>query len=155
MKYTKEELLSSDIDWFFIINEAYIHVASAGGMIPEQINDIRMLKKIQRKVHNLPFIFEEQEIIFNENLLYERFGNKTNSSQRTDYLRSFIEMSRKGFISMDRTNLSDSEDNTYHIVCMPKKSKLIIGLEELFRIRHSIDVYNKPIGNIDLLSFFG
>lgn len=155
MKYTNEYLLSHDIDWFFFINKKYIHVASAGGIIPEQINDIDKLRNIQRKVFELPSIFEEGEIILNEAFLDNRFNNKIyGEHQRSNYLRSFMDMSRKGFISLDRTNLNNWEDNTYHIVCMPPKHNSLEELQEIFKVELLEEPFNEPIGNIKLLELF-
>ena len=50
---------------------------------------------------------------------------------RMNYLESFISMSGKGFVSLDRTNLEDPNDNTYHIVCMPNKN---IALPDAFNL---------------------
>lgn len=154
MKFTDEYLLSNDIDWFFSINDVYIHVASAGGIIPEQINDKEKLRSIQRKVFNLPYIFNKEEIIFNEIFLNSRFGNQIYEQQRTYYLRSFTDMAMKGFISMDRTNLSDLDDNRYHIVCMPKRFEPIEGLQEIFKIEHKEQTFYEPTSNINLLELF-
>ena len=46
MKYSESYLTNHDIDWFGIVNGVYIHVASAGGDIPSQVNDIERLKDI-------------------------------------------------------------------------------------------------------------
>lgn len=154
MKFTDEYLLSNDIDWFFSINDVYIHVASAGGIIPEQINDKEKLRSIQRKVFNLPYIFNKEEIIFNEIFLNSRFGNQIYEQQRTYYLRSFTDMAMKGFISMDRTNFSDFDDNRYHIVCMPKRFEQIEGLQEIFKIEHREQTFYEPTSNINLLELF-
>lgn len=31
-------------------------------------------------------------------------------------------MAMKGFISIDRTNINDSADENYHVVCIPEKT---------------------------------
>lgn len=154
MKLTDEYLLSNDIDWFFSINDVYIHVASAGGIIPEQINNKKKLRNIQRKVFNLPYIFNKEEIIFNETFLRSRFSNITDESQRSNYIRSFVNMAMKGFVSMDRTNLTDLDDNRYHIVCIPKQLEPIKGLQEIFKIEHKEQMFYEPTSNINLLELF-
>lgn len=39
MKYSDDYMYAKDIDWFCVINDNYIHAASAGGILPEPIND--------------------------------------------------------------------------------------------------------------------
>ncbi len=40
-----------------------------------------------------------------------------------EYLSSFMSMARKGFISIDRTNLTNLKDPNYHILCRPNNLK--------------------------------
>lgn len=42
--YTESEIHTRDIDWFCAINGVYVHVASAGGDIPNFINDYGVLR---------------------------------------------------------------------------------------------------------------
>lgn len=69
----------------------------------------------------------------NQTFLSARFGNQDDGRQNSEYyLESFLSMARKGFVSLDRTNLTDPYDNTYHIVCMPSQHPTIItGLDDL------------------------
>ena len=39
MRYNKSYQLTRDMDWFFQLNNTPIHVASAGGNLPNLIND--------------------------------------------------------------------------------------------------------------------
>lgn len=142
-------MYSKDIDWFCVINNFYVHVASAGALLPEVINDRNKLRKIQKQVFDLPYIFDDNDIIINSRFINERFNNNEDIS---NYLSSFIDMAKKGFISMDRTNLLDPEDQTYHIVCMPNK---IIQLKiEIIKIEQGFFKFNKPIENIKLFELF-
>lgn len=138
MKYNEDYIYSKDIDWFFVANGKYVHVASAGGMIPDIINDREKLRDIQREVFLAPDIYTDEQIIINEDFIIQRFGisENLNQSEKSDqsenfeqcrelYLRSFMAMARKGFISLDRTNFYDPDDNTYHIVCMPPNDETI------------------------------
>lgn len=134
MKYTEEYLRSRDIDWFCVINGIYVHIASAGGLLPVEINDREILRNNQRIVYGLDDIFTEEEIEVNRTFLSARFGNQDGGNQKTEYyLESFLQMARKGFVSLDRTNLADQDDNTYHVVCKPQHPRLISGLEDLCR----------------------
>lgn len=152
MKYSENYMHSKDIDWFFSVNNRiFIHVASAGGLLPDSINDREKLRNIQKKVFELPYIHNEDEIIFNETFLLERFNNE---NEINNYLPSFVEMAMKGFISMDRTNLMDLEDNTYHIVCMPMNLKPIKCLQEIIKIENEENIFHSPQSNIKLLDLF-
>ncbi len=152
MKYTNDYMYSKDIDWFCVINKNYIHVASAGGILPEPINNRDKLRKIQKQVFDLPHIFTNEEIIINQRFLNYRFDNEEDKS---NYLQSFIDMAKKGFISMDRTNLSDLDEQIYHIVCMPASPRPLEALNGIFKIvHHNQNLFSKPIDNIPLLDFF-
>lgn len=117
MKYDDVYLYSRDIDWFCIIGGVFCHVASAGGLLPDVVNDKEKLRDIQKRVFDMDYIFRNDEIYINREYLYQRFGN--NLESREAYLSSFIQMSRKGFVSLDRTNVMDITDQTYHVVCFP------------------------------------
>ena len=149
MKYSDDYMYSKDIDWFCIINKSYVHVASAGGLVPEIINDRAKLRKTQKQVFNLPYIINDNDIIINDRFINERFNNY---EDKASYLSSFIDMAKKGFISMDRTNLLDLDDQSYHIVCMPNK---IIQLDlEIIKIEQDVFEPNRPTENIKLLEIF-
>ena len=134
MKYNEDYIYSKDIDWFFVANGKYVHVASAGGMIPDIINDREKLRDIQREVFLAPDIYRDEQIIINEDIIRQRFAQSDNFEQcRELYLRSFMAMARKGFISLDRTNFYNPNDNTYHIVCMPPNDKTI-GIQDITQL---------------------
>lgn len=61
MEYSESYIYSKDIDWFFKINNRYIHVASAGGKLPAIINDREKLRQTQYQVYNLPYIFLQKK----------------------------------------------------------------------------------------------
>lgn len=111
-------MLTRDIDWFCIANGIYVHLASAGGILPLGFRDRDMLRTLQHNVAIAPYLFTEEDVVDNEEFLNQRFAN--NPKGRTSYVVSFRDMARKGFISMDRTNLLDPYDNHYHIVSRPR-----------------------------------
>lgn len=122
MKYPDNYLYSMDIDWFCIINGIFVHIASAGGFLPDEVNDREKLRENQYLVNQMDDIFNDNQIIVNWDFLHARFGYEESSDENIrNYLESFISMSRKGFVSLDRTHLENPNDNTYHIVCMPNK----------------------------------
>lgn len=141
MEYPEDYIAAKDIDWFCVINGYYVHVASAGGVLPEVINDRDKLRTLQHNVFMAPDIFTDDDIEVNTQFLNTRFGNKPNSQVQIDnYLASFKAMARKGFISFDRTNLSDTKDNTYHVVCKPIYPIRLQGIGEI--VKYSIQGQN-------------
>lgn len=62
MKYDDAYIYSKDIDWFCIIGDVFCHVASAGGMIPDVINDREKLRDLQKRVFDSDFIFQEEDL---------------------------------------------------------------------------------------------
>lgn len=111
-------MLTRDIDWFCIVNGIYVHLASAGGILPMSFRDRDTLRTLQHNVAMAPYLFEEEDVVDNEAFLNQRFAD--NRKGRESYVVSFRDMARKGFVSMDRTNLQNPYDNRYHIVCMPR-----------------------------------
>ena len=118
MDYSEDYMLTRDIDWFCIVNGIYVHLASAGGILPMSFRDRDTLRTLQHNVAMAPYLFEEEDVVDNEAFLNQRFAD--NRKGRESYVVSFREMARKGFVSMDRTNLQNPYDNRYHIVCMPR-----------------------------------
>lgn len=119
MMYDTSYLQSKDIDWFFKCGTAYVHVASAGGYLPKEVNDREKLRAIQYKVFQLPYLFPVERIEVNEELINRMFNNEAKSIFA--YTESFIDMARRGFVSLDRTNVVEPSDNSYHIVCRPPR----------------------------------
>lgn len=111
-------MLTRDIDWFCIVNGIFVHLASAGGILPMSFRNRDTLRTLQHNVAMAPYLFEEEDVVDNEAFLNQRFAD--NRKGRESYVVSFREMARKGFVSMDRTNLQNPYDNRYHIVCMPR-----------------------------------
>lgn len=153
MKYPDNYLYSMDIDWFCIINGILVHVASAGGFLPDEVNDRDKLRKNQSLVNRMDYIFNDNQIVINWAFLRARFGYEDGSDENIrNYLESFIKMSKKGFVSLDRTHLEDPNDNTYYIVCMPNK---IITLSDTFNLckykSNNPNLLNQVNQNISLL----
>lgn len=149
MKFDEAYLYSRDIDWFCIIGGVFCHVASAGGLLPDVVNDREKLRDIQKRVFDMDYIFRDEDIHVNQDFLYQRFGNDIES--REAYLFSFVQMSRKGFVSLDRTNVMDITDPTYHIVCYPKRTIELDFLDLPHTNGHNLG--NRST-NIHLLDFF-
>ena len=60
-------------------------------------------------------------------------------------------MPRKGFVCLDRTNVMDITDQTYHVVCYPRR---IIELNLLDLPQTDGDISHNQLTNIHLLDFF-
>ena len=69
-------MLTRDIDWFCIINGRCAHIASAGGLLPDRINDRDSLREIQHLVSTSENIYSPEEITYNEQFLSHRFAEK-------------------------------------------------------------------------------
>lgn len=156
MIYDLNYMLNHDIDWFCIINGVYVHVASAGGIIPESMRDRDELRKLQHNVSVAPDIFADEDIEYNEQFLNNHFPE---AKERADYVRSFREMARKGFVSMDRTNWTNPDSNIYHVVCRPKRNVVPINQnDEHILIPYQIQKDNLELGidtnDIKLIDFF-
>ena len=150
MIYEDAYIHSKDIDWFCIIGDVFCHVASAGGLIPNIINDREKLRSLQKRVFDSDFIFDEEEIVVNEAFLDQQFGD--DEEARMAYLHTFMSMARKGFVSFDRTNVMDLSDQMYHIVCYPKNPIRLQGLQDLCKVEG--DILHKELSGIQLLDLF-
>ena len=124
-EYSLDYLEAKDIDWFFRINDIYIHVASAGGKLPDFINNRERLRQIQKQVQSIIESISKEALEYNDGFLngyLERMNElmpNENMDWRHEYLMSFEGFARRGFISIDRTNIEDSNDSLYHVVCRP------------------------------------
>ncbi len=134
MKYTDDYLFSHDIDWFCIVNGVYVHVASAGGSIPDFINDKEVLRDIQHQVEMLPFIYREDEIVYNDQA-FIKIINPNDNDARNHYIESFTRMARKGFESYDKTDINKPSDNTYHLVCRPRSKGTKLNVKKIQSIK--------------------
>lgn len=154
MKYDEAYIQSKDIDWFCVIGGVYCHIASAGGALPEHINDREKLRELQKRVFEAQNIFEKEEIFINHDFLLQRFGRYEDNSDAIEaYLDSFRNMARKGFVSIDRTNVVDIYDSIYHIVCYPPIRVDLPEFNDLYIIDNKAINYDS-LNNINILSFF-
>ena len=54
MDYNENYMQTHDIDWFCIVNGVYIHLASAGGILPKGFRNRESLRTLQYHVVNAP-----------------------------------------------------------------------------------------------------
>ena len=153
MIYPNSYFLYKDIDWFCNINGILIHVASAGGAIPKSIYNRDILQRLQENVFQAPMLFSKEEININRNYLFEQLN--LDDVAFDNYVSSFVDMSRKGFVSFDRTFINDPEDNRYHIVCMPPIFDIrpdILGIPSFHKDNFEINGFMNGVYLYDLLS---
>lgn len=62
--------------------------------------------------------------------------------------KGFSAMARKGFVSFDRTNIANLEDNRYHCVCKPRSLELKPQGLNLFSVNTE---YNLNIADVQEL----
>lgn len=142
MRYPRTYLHNHDIDWFCRVEGFYIHVASAGGWLPRHINDDEYLRNVQHRVAMMPDVYSDEDIVYNEQAIRNVLGQdveqgKIYEEARAQYIESFTAMARKGFVSFDRTNILDPDDNRYHVVCYPWTYRVIIQ-----NLDHEIMIYS-------------
>lgn len=125
-KYDMAYIQSHDIDWFCVIDDVPVHVASAGGAIPDNLNNREKLREQQYEVYNLPDIVSDNEIDINYPFLFQHLGIQPEDDLAVqDYLNSFLAMARKGFASYDRRDINDLNAEEYICVCKPNNNQTI------------------------------
>ncbi len=171
MSYSVIEEECKDIDWFCIIDKYPIHVASAGGILPEIIKKEKKINQKNRKI--IKNASEYCDYKLNPKLkniiskyinpkdeshilaVLEALNLKSNKPIDTYiekvYAHSFIEFAKKGFYSFDKSNINDPNDGKYHLVASP--SKLITNeiISELPNIQ--TDDFNLQNESFDLIAF--
>jgi len=155
-QYPDSYILAKDIDWFFKMNNQYIHVASAGGKLPVIINNREKLRQIQYQIFNLPYIYSEEEILINDKFIRQLLSPQINEKPELydSYIESFVDFSRKGFISCDRTEVTNNLSNLYHIVCMPPLSEKNIQIEDIPIIENLDYKFDINQNSINILEIF-
>lgn len=104
--YTEIEQETLDMDWFFTDGEHIGFVASAGGKLPDSVSILDKENRLSAYFRSLP---EISEAIIDSTLGKEEFI----------YLMDFLNMSKKGLYSFDKTILNDSSDTNYRLVASP------------------------------------
>src|SRR5574343_1826661 len=118
MAYSLIEQETRDLDIFFKDSSKLIHIATAGGQIPNQLADNdKQNEEFASEVSNLEQTFEVE---VNQNLA-EFVNVPDNGLER--YLRDFILMASRGLYSYDKTKVGNFEDQFFHLVARPKKAE--------------------------------
>lgn len=128
-----------DIDWFCIINGKPIHVASNGGELPLCFNK-QMIFTQRQYVLDLPDIEGNEVSVIESKYLNDTISEKYQYwsrireneevaqdfmaifgefNSRKLYLRSFIQMAKKGFYSFDRIDNHEGDSGFYQMLLRP------------------------------------
>lgn len=139
--------MTRDIDWFIIdIKNKPIHVASAGGRLPNYILDNdRLNKNILKSLRKS----EKEDFPFEINPNLNQILEFESERMRFLYLRDFIFMASKGFYSYDKTILGNFENPMYHLVAWPTNS-IILDIEMYSTIPHLKDEFPTSINPFNL-----
>ncbi len=128
---------SLDIDWFFTNGNEIGFVASGGGKLPDSIvKSYELYEILKAYLRDLPCT---TDIVINPAL----GAIKNNVTDR--YLADFVDMSKKGFYSFDKTHLNNFSDPNYHLVASPVNP---FKFDELPLEMQSILLSTKCSGNI-------
>lgn len=124
-KYTDEYLHEHDIDWFCTINGKPIHAASNGGTLPLIIKNNKSInEENQFTAYNRPYNKALRISVNNKylNMLFKKDDNTTDLDiqiRKTKYLRTFVDMARRGFYSFDRRYYDKYRSNLYIPIAWP------------------------------------
>ncbi|MBZ4034494.1 hypothetical protein K6T82_06935 [Flavobacterium sp. 17A] len=158
MAFTIEEQLCSDMDIFFPCNGLFrLHVATAGGVLPEKLMNLDKILNYNAKQFRS---YKQQfEYIINPNLDEIKFFKS--SFHRQLYIEDFVDKARKGFVSFDKSDINDPYDKLFHVVAYPKPTSEIFFFHPKFDLREiqfSETIYqniidsNNTFGKINLFS---
>lgn len=114
MAYSQIEQQTRDLDLFLRDDEKLVHIATAGGVLPDQLaeNDINS-EIFLTLLDGISPIFEVEI----NPLLSSILGIPQQNVEL--YLTDFIRMAERGFYSYDKSVLGDFEDTLFHLVARP------------------------------------
>ena len=143
-KYSVPFQLSHDVDLFCKIGSSYCHFATNGGLIPDALNDRKYIgntiQYIRQELHD---VVTDEDIYINEdyvtrrvNYSYSHWNQELGLDFKKEYLRSFLEMARKGFSSYDRDVIPENcqgngSDDIYVLIAKPNNKCHVRNLDLL------------------------
>ncbi len=156
MKIDESILLSRDFDIFFAQEVRgrirLVHCATFGAILPEELNDDDYIAEcINRAESSFLFLSSEDIEIEEENVNHILGANLpegllNNEERRHAYIRTFVNMARKGYWSYDRYHSPHTEpsrdDNRFLLIAHPKDHK---------RLPHSPFFHLNTSNNLTLL----
>lgn len=149
-------------DIYFKCGGYYVNISTEGAtMLP---SDIFPFSYIDNNRMSFKDILKEEDISINKEYLLRTVKNMFPPRMSEDlflnvYCRSFIDVSKKGFITLDRTDAENSRSNMYHVVSYPNVMEDfgIKGLLELDcpKFEEVLGKLGKePVGELDLPYYF-
>lgn len=148
MAYSIIEQATKDLDIFFKDKFKLIHIASAGGNIPNQLADNDYLN--EDFASTITILEESYEFEVNPNLTELLNLNDTGLDL---YLIDFVFMAKRGFYSYDKTNLGDFSNPMFHLAArpiMPDNTEAIINSEMLLKIGIDLPTHFDTFNLFDL-----
>lgn len=135
MKIDDSILLTRDFDIFFrhetdggIIP---VHCATFGSLLPEDLNDDDYILSCGEEIATSPLFLPLEKIVIQDDNVNHVLGHNTpegllnNEERRNAYIRTFVNMARKGFWSFDRYHRPHSEphpdDNRFILIAFPRR----------------------------------
>lgn len=125
---------TNDIDWFFLYGNVPVHVASNGGLLPNNIYRAVDLQSLQTAIENMDddceFELNMPALNYYVRRHYEGMNEflpikayNVDFPEGTEawvkaYAWSFARMAKRGFYSFDRS----ADTGMYFLVCKPKKA---------------------------------
>lgn len=132
MAYSIIEQATKDLDIYFKDKFKLIHIASAGGNLPNQLAENDLLNEdFASTITNFEELYEFE---VNPNLTGLLNLNDTGLDL---YLIDFVLMAKRGFYSYDKTILGDFSNPMFHLVARPiltDNAKAIVNTEILLKI---------------------
>ena len=124
MRYRKTYQLTHDIDWFCIVNNIPVHVASNCCPIPLGIDGTNN-RRFQQDVSNIERENAISLSIKLQNLLFNGWQEIFQSEDElyNSYTESFVAMAKKGFVSFDCQYV---ENNIHYIIVAYPNNPLVL-----------------------------
>jgi predicted hydrolase (HD superfamily) len=126
---SERQIKELDIDWYCLIQGKPVHIASSGGMIPEQFRDLKELRFKQDRVANMEPIAEAKLNI--ENI-------QTQIQEGYEYLQD--EMISGLYVYLPRQNGFDRKNMENHISRKAAIELLKKYNKDPFHLRHALTV---------------
>lgn len=142
MRFNKQKIFSSSIDWFIFDYNYWIHGASMGGFLPDNTDDRNLLPQFQAICSTMPELMNREDVTINEAPIELRFRRHLDLLDRIQadseedeyifldeernfdffknrYCELFIDMAARGFYSYARIDIDNPLESSYHLIASP------------------------------------
>lgn len=134
MKYSDIFLRNHDVDFFFVMNNKLIHIASAGDLIIDNLNNKIVNEDIAEAVADLEY---RCEVDINEKYIKDNII-KGDEDSFSYYIYTFRKIAEKGIYTYDKTNIGEN-NHKYHLVAKPHNPIDIKDLKGMVKTIYSFD----------------